>query len=202
MLVKFCKPQHNLLERCCTIRLGTFSDYRKMDPDFGIADATEAVETVEVESLPSGKASPEAAATMARGPLRVGPYSEVTNCTITTTFPDCYIWCCSERQEVPTDDDGKRFDDDYTSFYTIPNPRRFADYLMFLLMNNVSRGVFADSVQKTFDMLTIAEMREVSLSIVHHKVMYFDTKVSKINEHLTTYAPEIPPGLARYSLSL
>ena len=196
MLVKFCKPQYNLLDRCCTIRLGTFSYYRNMNPEFTIADSTEGVETVEVASLPSGKASPEAAAAMAHGPLRVGPYSEVTNCELTTILPDCYVWCCSECKESPTDDWGKRFDNDYTSFYTIPNPQRFAEHLMFLLMHNVYRDTFDDSAQKVFDTFTIADMGNIELLISHHKVMYVDTKVSTINDgFFQTYAPTIPPPL-------
>ena len=194
-LVKYCKPQHNLLDRCHTIRIGTIEYYRDMDPSFLIADPTEGTETVKMTNQPMANASPEAAAFI-KEQLGSGPYNSFQNFNFNLTFPNSYIWCCSQINKKSIDNHGKRFDDEYTSFYTIPNPGKFAEYIVSLLMTNISRNSFTDKTREIFDDLTIREMGEISIALFHREIFYVDEKVSKIDEgFFKAYAPEIPREL-------
>jgi hypothetical protein len=91
---------------------------------------------------------------------------------------------------------GERFDQDYKSFYVIPDARRFVEHLASLLMTNTRRAAFADTARQVIDRFSVAEMAELQLAWFHREVVYVDLKRSSIREGtLKPYAPEIPPLL-------
>lgn len=193
-LVKFCKPEHNILDRCHTIRLGTFEYYRNMDPSFAIADVTEGRESTIIESMDSATASSEAVAAAALiAPL---PHIHIKDIKLNVSFPNCYIWCCSKLGKPITAELGAQFDDAYTSFYSIKDAGRFSEHLMSLLMTNITRNAFADPARAILDELTIGEMGEISIQLFHRDVLYVDEKISSIDEgKLSPYVKEIPSSL-------
>ncbi len=141
-----------------------------------------------------GKATPEAAAAIS--PFGFGPYNEFTNCRFEITFPNSYVWCCSLIDALSSFADGKRFDEEYTSFYVIPNAQKFAEYMLSLLMTNISFTNFSDSTREQCRELTISELGQISLNVIHRPVLYVDTKVAKIDEgYYKAYAPDLPPAL-------
>jgi hypothetical protein len=193
-LVKFCKPEHNILDRCYTVRLGTFEYYREMDPSFAIADAAEGRESTNINSMDSAAASPEAVAAVAAiAPL---PHIQIKDIRFNVTFPNCYIWCCSRLAEPITAAYGARFDNAYTSCYRIKDAARFGEHLSALLMTNITRTAFADPARAILDGLSIAEMGEITLSVFHRDVLYVDEKLSAIDEgQHSAYVRGIPPVL-------
>ena len=196
-LVKFCKPEHNILDRCHTIRLGTFEYYRDMDPSFAIADATEGSELVDIDSLDTSTASRESLAALAgSGALAAQSFCKIENIRLNVIFPNCYIWCCSRLPDPITAEQGPKFDAAYTSFYKISDERRFGEHLGSLLMTNITRTSFAEPALDILDRLSIAEMGELQLVRFQHDVLYVEQKLSTIDEgNLNAYAREIPPLL-------
>lgn len=191
-LIKYCKPEHNVLDRCHTIRLGTFEYYRKLDPSFAIADATEAAESTSVFSLDTEKASPEAMASVM--PLKLGSHSQMRNCSVSRIFPNCFLWCCSQLPEaIATPDYGTRFDPDYTSSYTIPDANQFAEHVAFLLNSHITSAAFGTDAREMINRLSVTDLRAINLVVFHRKVEYTDNKHSAIEDSvLRTYCPEIP----------
>lgn len=193
-LVKFCKKKHNILDKCRTIRFGTFEYYRKLDPSFAIADETEGKDSLEINSVNTSNASPEAIAALA--PINPVSNIKISNIRLNVTFPNCYIWCCTRLREPVTADHGSRFDPEYDSFYKIPNATRFAEYLLSLLMTNITRTAFKDCAREKVDQLSIAEMGKISLTVFHNEVMYVDEKISTIEDgQLNPYIRQIPQSL-------
>jgi hypothetical protein len=193
-LVKFCKPEHNILDRCHTVRVGTFEYYREMDPTFAIADATEGRESTNISSMDTAVASPEAVAAVAAiAPL---PHIQIKDIRFNVEFPNCYIWCCTRLAEPITTALGNRFDDGYTSFYKIKDAARFGEHLMSLLMTYITRSAFADPARAILDGLSIGEMGEITLNVFHRDVLYADEKLSAIDEgQLSAYVRGIPSAL-------
>ena len=194
MLIKFCKPEHNILDRSHTIRFGTFEYYREMNPEFSIADAAEGIEINNVDSMNSATSSPEAVeAVRAIAPL---PHIHIKDMQVKNTFPNCYIWCCSKVPETVSENYGDRFSKEYTSSYEIKDPMRFAEHLFSILMTNVTRIAFSDSSRSIIDSLPISDMGEISLKVIHRDVLYVDEKISDIKEGtINPYIQEIPPAL-------
>jgi hypothetical protein len=122
------------------------------------------------------------------------PHVHFANIRLQTTFPNCYIWCCSRCPE-PTLQEGAKFDDEYNSWYRVPRPDRFAEHLHSLLMWHVTRQYFSDAARDLIDSLPIAEMG-LSLTIFHHDVVYVDQKTQTIDGgRLNPYVLEIPQVL-------
>lgn len=193
-LVKFCKPEHNLLDRCHNIRFGTLEYYREMDPSFTISDPDEGCEKVVVKSIETDKASTEAYTTIP--PDLRAPYIAIKGINFDLTFPNCYIFCCS-KVKIPIDKDfGKNFDPAYSSSYSITNPHIFAGLLANLLQTYIKRGNFADAAKVSLEQLSIGEMMGISIAYYFREVIYVDEKISTIEEgQLSPYIKEIPQQL-------
>ncbi len=194
-LVKFCKPEHNLLDRSNTIRLGTLEYYRDMDPSFaGIADATEGQDSTLINSIDTSTASPESLAAI--GPFAQAKHWQIENIRLNIIFPNCYIWCCSRLRGPITPEQGTQYDEAYTSSYEIKNARQFGEHLALLLMTNITRTAFVDAARGRIDEFSISEMRAISINMFHGHVLYVDEKISTIDEGLLSpYVRAIPQPL-------
>lgn len=191
-LVKFCKPEHNILDRCHTIRFGTLEYYRDMDPFFAIADKEEGQEAIGMVDIDTSNASREVLETI--HPTIQGNNIHLMDCTLISTYPNCYIWCCSRVTEPISAIQGERFDSDYTSFYGITDRHRFNECLMGLLMNSLTMNSFADAVKKILiSDLTVREMKDIFIEYFHGEVVYVNKKESIIfRNQVTPYATGIP----------
>lgn len=139
-LVKFCKPEHNLSGICNTIRLGTLTYYRMLDPAFLISDQDEGKDSTFIHSVDTSTASLDAASVIS--PFFSGPNVNISGIVLKTYFPNCFIWSCS-RCNSPSIEEGAKFDQDYTSWYHIPDPCKFAEHVCSLLRRfGVPRGIF------------------------------------------------------------
>lgn len=190
-LIKFCKPEHNILDRCRTIRFGTLEYYRDLDSSFMISDTSEGMETTLVKSLDKPTASAEALASL--GAIANAKTIRIRDGRIQTIFPNCYIWCCSRLHEPVTPNQGTQYDQDYTSCYEITDVRQFSNQLGRILLNNITRTAFRKDARKKIDAFSIAEMNELSIQMVQKDVVYVDEKISSIEEgKLSSYFPDIP----------
>ncbi|MEO8327713.1 MAG: hypothetical protein ABI618_17825 [Nitrospirota bacterium] len=191
-LVKFCKPEHNILNKCHEIRFGTLQDYREMDPSFSIADQEEGREYTDILSADPNNTSPEAL-------KKIPPFwrgATISYSRVETTFPNCYIWCCSMSDKPVSTTMGLQFHVEYTSFYEITDAFRFSEYLAGLLVNFITCCNFTDSSKNILQGLSVREMGGSSLQAIHHPVLYVPQKRSEINQGLlTTYEKNIPEDL-------
>ncbi len=183
-LVKFCRPEHNILDRCHTIRFGTLDYYRELDPAFSIADAEEGRETTGIVTVDSDNASPEA---KKRLPILRNPNVTIQYSKVINTSPNCWIWCCSLVPQGSHDEmlatKGKEFDDGYTSWYGITNRFRFAESLNELLANSMAvNGVLGESVKDLLQEFTIREMSEIRVAYSHNVVEYTEEKLDTIDK--------------------
>ena len=181
-LVKFCKPEYNILNGCHTIRFGTLEYYRDLDPSFAIADENEGKETTGVGSFLTDTASREAVdAVQAVFPFPLGEGVSLQNCELRMTFPNCFIWCCSRAVKPISIEQGTQFDLEYTSFYEINDVGRFCRRLGELLINSLSSSEFANKAKNFLQGLPASEQK-VNPNIVHHDVIYVEEKRSVIDE--------------------
>lgn len=197
MLVKFCKPEHNLLNGCNTIRFGTLEYYRSLDPSYLISDMEEGVDNHLVNHSNQIPSNAECISFL----KSVGFYSNDTDFHIQgiqfrRTFPNCYIWCCKQMDSEPKSTDGNQFDTDYSSHYKIPDQNAFAKYLGNILNSSVKRRNFSILAQETLDSLSIAEYGNVSLQCFHSPVVYVEKKDGELSfGRYRSYAENIPPNL-------
>lgn len=192
-LIKYCKPEHNLLNGCRTIRFGTLEYYREMDSSFAIADATEGQESVVINDLDTSTASANTLNTIKPVFGQSLRYVKLKNLILQKTFPNCFIWCCSRDLGEHTEEFGQRFDAEYRSSYRIPDGNRFVELLISLLMSNVTRADFAQASHDTIDRMTVADWKQVQLRWFHNDVVYVDEKASTItNGELESYANSLP----------
>lgn len=193
-LIKFCKPEHNILDRCHALRVGTLEYYRELDPNFAIADATEGVESTVVRSVDTGACTPDAATAVA--PFVARPHVQIQNIKLAVTFPNCYIWCCSRLSGPIAGDAGAHFDPDYQSHYTITDPVVFAERVSALLLDQIKRRHFSEPSRERVDGLSVREMGQISLIHFHHDVLYVDQKQSVILDgKVNPYLEGIPAPL-------
>ena len=191
-LVKFCKPEHNILNNCHEIRFGTFQYYRELDHSFSIADQDEGKEYTDIISADPNNISSESAEIIP--PAWRG--ATIRYSRVTTTFPNCYIWCCSISDKPVTPTMGTQFDKEYTSYYEITDAFRFNEHLMGLLMNFLTSSNFADLSKNILQGLSVREMGEIGVQAFHSPVFYVPEKKSEINRGLLrTYEEKIPKGL-------
>lgn len=196
ILVKFCKPEHNLLNGCQTIRFGSFQYYREMDPNFaGIADENEGRETILVNSA-VGQGSQEAIETLEEltGIGAGNHYIQFLNINFATTFRNCYIWCCSRIPRARVGSQGLRFNEEYTSHYAIKDGKLLAKCLTQLLYDSIFRIPFEDSAREKLNQLSRQNrLKELQIGCIHQDVVYVDEKKSII-EHgeAFPYAKNVP----------
>lgn len=205
-LVKFCKPEYNILKGCHTIRFGTLEYYRDLDPSFAIADENEGKDSIHVKSLQSDTAPSESIEFLKGNGLVVKGNFHFQSCDILNEFPNCFVWCCSRVSQPVSLEQGKQFDAEYTSFYKIPNATRFAGRLGQLLKDSlkktpISNSHFDDNAKDFIQGLSAyGWMDEIDFNVFHHNVIYCDQKKVIIDgEQLTSYAnaEKIPSSLLR-----
>ena len=197
--MKFCRPEHNILNRCHTIRFGTLEYYREMDPSFAIADSEEGRESMDIQSVSSENASPEVRKmfpVLERG----GTHIEFSK--MTTTGPNCWIWCCSLVPQGCSESDlmtkGKSIDSAYTSSFGITNRFRFAECLTEILANSlpVSSGL-AKSLKDILGRFTVREMNQLRVRSCHNVVEYIEEKKQTIDRGQVSPYSNLPPFLRR-----
>ena len=131
-LLKFCKPEHNILNKCHEIRFGTLQDYREMNPSFSIADQDEGREYTDIISADPTNTTSEALKKIP--PAWRG--ATISYSLVETTFPNCYIWCCSMSDKPVSPEMGLIFHKEYTSYYEITDAFRFCDILVPLIITS------------------------------------------------------------------
>ncbi|MCA9461864.1 MAG: hypothetical protein KC590_06985 [Nitrospira sp.] len=183
-LVKFCRPEHNILNRCHTIRFGTLEYYRELESKLLIADKEEGRESTDIVSVDSTNASPQVKEMF---PILKGANVTIQYCKSIITAQNCWIWCCSLIPQSTNDDElaskGKEFDDGYTSWFGITNRFHFAERLNDLLANSITvRDVVAESHKKLIENFTIREMNEIRVACHHNVVEYTDKKAHIVDK--------------------
>jgi len=193
-LVKYCKPEHNLLHGCRTIRLGTFEYYRELDPNLKIADDMEGRDSVLVKSMKTETASLQARAEIG-GIFPDRPYTHINNFNIRHTFPNCFLFCCSILSKRNRTKHAQRFDEQYTSHYMINNVVEFVQQLILILNFNIKIDHFSDPVRKQLKELSINEWG-INVGCYYNQVRYVPEKHSQIEDgKMQSYIEEIPAGL-------
>jgi hypothetical protein len=194
MLVKFCKPEHNPLTGCNSIRFGTVEYYRKLDASFLIADPDEGVDTHTIDN-PGGIPTDRETIDFLNSTRFLTPDTYIQGITLRRTFPNCYVWCCKNVVSEPGKDEGSQFDPAYSSFYKVPNPNTFSQYLAGLLIQSLKRVNFSEEGRKILDDLTLSEYN-VNLAAFHGPVIYVEKKQGSLTfGRFQTYAEKVPPHL-------
>jgi len=190
-LIKFCRPEHNLVNGCYTIQLGTLEYYRDMDQSSHLADCSEGVESVIVRSINTGSCSIEAARVIA--PVIDMPHVHVRNLALSLTTPNCYVWCCSRLTEPIDGSAGSRFDPAYNSLFRIDDAGIFAAQVAALLMTYVKLTGFSDEARRLIEGLPVGEFGQVALHWHHAEVQYVDQKKSEVVDgQLAPYGEALP----------
>ena len=144
--VKFCRPEHNILNGCQTIRFGTLEYYRQLDPSSVLADSMEGRETTDIRIADSQNASPEVKEMF---PLLKNRNVTIQNSKAGIQSPNCWVWCCSIIQkDFPNDslkEFGKKLNKNYTSFYAIPTQHNLKSALCTYLINRSPVALFPAS---------------------------------------------------------
>lgn len=190
MLVKFCRPEHNLREGCYTVRLGTFEYFRNMNGVSPLGDATEGLDVTSILHMDAATASHEAQSAL----VAIRNRGTLINCQQTLVTPNCFMFCCSELPDEPNQNFGTmRFAAEYSSHYTITSPNRFAARINNLLLTRDIRPVLSHEGLAQLDKMSLQELHEVQIAAVWGRVHYVKEKCSVIDAgQLARYAPQVP----------
>jgi hypothetical protein len=191
-LVKYCKPEHSLLNGCRTLRLGTLQYYRELDPTFQpTADSAEGRDTIKVDSLKMETAEPDAKAAVS-GVLPDMPYIHVQNIPINLTFPNSYIFCCSILSKCNREEHAARFNSEYTSYYEISDVLEFVRRIAQMLQSTITIHHFSEPVREKLGQLPIQDWG-VTVGWYFNPVRYVSDKIAYINDGVMKhYVDEIP----------
>lgn len=194
MLVKFCKPEHNPLNGCPTLRLGTLEFYRSLDPSFMIADDEEGVDKHYVDNFvgyAADKASIDFLKSLGFGSEHQDFYMQ--NITIRRTFPNCFIWSCMYVEDSSSEVKGDRFDKNYTSSYKIKNPNEFCEFLSDLLIKQFKVSNFSNTSIDQLQSMSLNELSNIKIACYHGRVVYVQKKEGRLSfGGLESYANNIP----------
>lgn len=197
MLVKFCKPKHNLYEGCETIRLGTLLDFRKMDPYFAIADPDEGVESYAVDYHAGRGENLECREFLESSGFKIeSPHVSVQGITIKRATYNCYIWCCRYTEKKVSPEDGLAFDKSYTSHFLINNAEAFCESLGGNLYQQIDIAMFTEASQKHLKEHSL-QLHELQLQCFHHRVQYVDEKQGTFHWNYTKHYVDNLPSYLR-----
>ena len=183
-LIKYCEKKYNIQQGCPTIQIGTLAYYRNMDPAFSIADPTEQSEKTYVDYYYSKDADQKTKE-------HLGTHSGdgrqlwMQGCTIETDVPNSLIFCLSKNIGGNLLENAQKFDQKYDSYYRISNTNAFATRLTNLIIENFKMDWFDESAQ--VKNLTVADLREVRLGLMHKPISYVKSKTVSIeNSQITS----------------
>jgi hypothetical protein len=194
MLVKYCKPEHNPLQGCKTIRLGTLQYYREMDPSFSIADEHEGKESYSINVVHGSNNYADGAAFLERCGIisGLGANSAFTRCEVDITFPNSYIWCCKQVDGQWSPGYGQSLDKEYTSSYSIDTPKEFGLTLAKALYSKVELDMFTERAQKYITSQSL-KLSDLKLQCAAAPVRYVPKKQGMYGDHFTLhYENELP----------
>jgi len=177
------------------VRLGTLEYYRGLDQTFQpIADPTEGLETVNIDSLKMEIATPDAKAAIS-GVFSDMPYIHVQNMQLNVTFPNSYIFCCSVLSKCNREEHAARFDRKYTATYEISDVLEFVQRLARMLQSTISIHHFSEATREKLGQLPIQDWG-ISVGWHFQPVRYVPEKASEISDGVMKhYVDEIPQQL-------
>jgi len=132
-------------------------------------------------------------------PFPLGKSCIIQGGSLTRTFPNCFIWCCSRASKPISREQGTRMDPAYTDFYEIVDGDSFGRHLKQLLNYFIcgkacSNSTPADTAKDYFKDLPVGHsMNEIIVHMVHDDMEYVDDKKSLIHKsQLYSYGQSNP----------
>lgn len=144
-LVKFCRAEHNIVEGCPTIHLGTLDYYRSLEGKSPIGDAGEGRYQLSFEEGVKATITDElserafgGAIKGEGGPLEMAAQSSESFLRIDVS--NCYLFCASlwPDKRQPCSTDASAISPAYDSMYEIVDPQAFQQLLTTTIANQLA----------------------------------------------------------------
>jgi hypothetical protein len=194
-LVKFCKPEHNILKGCRTLRLGTLDYFRKLPVADLRSDSEEGNEVLQVDLFARNASDDKALEEFEHAYGYAPPGNAYVDCSTQVQFPNAWIWCCSmmhapgERPE----EFGKTWSSDYTSEFSIGDPNEFAAYLTSMAASCLQVRHLSDRSLEQLKLLRLSQTAPLQCTAFHGPIVYVDEKKTVLSNGPTqTYLDELP----------
>lgn len=196
-LVKYCERRFNAAAESKTIKIGTLDYYRRLDPSFTIADATEGIYSIkvvrgdgdgvltrdQVECVSGGTVS-------LTSEMRLNPDGEMN---LTWQATNCFVFSATvlDDESQLSKAAARAISPEYDSWYAIQSPSQFSMHIGNAILRLQRKSVLAAESLESLASSPLGGESALRLRMKHGRVRYVDSRELTVPAHQLDSLPDI-----------